>query len=199
MTTDSENNMMNQIFSLHSLGGRRFFLFILLLINFQIIQAVCIRNEAPSSDTLHASTAIVVSEGTIVSGMERIYVSHPKKDKIKKILKRKNTLVSNKRKYKKRQAISQIVKNSNRSTLIFSGNTQSEKSLLAVSDNDKQIIRPNQRTMKFLFFGSENRMPILIHLPDTFLKKNYKNRGVSNLEFFRNFNRPPPFLCMAIA
>ncbi|MCT2561873.1 hypothetical protein [Chryseobacterium herbae] len=191
--------MMNQIFSLHSLGVRRFFLFILLLINFQIMQAVCIHNEAPLSDAPSTSNIIVVSGGTIISGMEQIYVSPPKKEKIEKILKRKNTLVSHKRKYKKRQALSQIVKKNNKSPLIFSKNIQSEKFLLVGSDNNKQIVRPNQQKVKFTLFGSENMIPVPVCLLDIFLKRIYKNRGASHLKLFRNFKRPPPFLCMAIA
>ncbi|SFN43352.1 hypothetical protein SAMN05421594_2791 [Chryseobacterium oleae] len=189
---------MNQIFSLHSLGGRRFFLLILLLINFEVIQAVDNQNQAPSPDSASTSTMIVLSEGTVVSGMEQIYVSQPKEKK-EKIPKRKNTLVSSKRKYKNRKDFSQIVKNINKSQLLFSSNTQSEKFLLTGSDNNTQIVRPNQQTLKFLLFESENRIPVLVCLLDVFLKKIYKNRGFSDLKLVRNFNRPPPFLSIAIA
>lgn len=198
MITDSENNMMKQLFSLHSPGGRRFFLFILLFINFQIIQAVDRQDEAPSPDAASTSTIIVVSEGTVVSGIEQIYVSQPKEKK-EKIPKRKNILVSSKRKYKKRKDFSQIVKNINKSPIVFSNNTQSEKFLLTGSDNNTQIVRPNQQTLKFLIFESENRIPVRVCLLDVFLKKIYKNRGSSDLKPVRYFNRPPPFLSIAIA
>lgn len=194
MLTDSENNMMNQHFSLHSFGGRRFFLLILLLVNLQIVQAVCIHNEAPSSDLSPSSTLLFISEGTIVSGIEQIYVPQPKKEETKKNFKRKNSPESNKRKPKKEQPLSQSVKNSNKTVSIFIRNTPSEKSLLAISDNDKQIVRPNQHTMKFLLFESENKTTVLLHLLDISLKKTHKDQWFSNLRFFRNFNRPPPFL-----
>ncbi|MDH6253414.1 hypothetical protein M2347_003141 [Chryseobacterium sp. H1D6B] len=197
MITDSENNMMNQTFSLHTLGGRRFFLFILLLINFQIIQAVCIHNEAPLSDS--TSTFIVVSEGTIISGMEQVHVSQPKKEKIEKTFKRKNFTASNKRNQKKEKIFPQRVENSPKAVPIFIRNTPSEKSLLAISDHDKQIVSPNQHTLKYLLFGSENKTPVLVHLLDIFLKKTHKDQWFSNLTFFRNFNRPPPFIKRATA
>lgn len=199
MTTDSENNMMNQLFSLHSFGGRRFFLLLLLLANFQIVHGICKPNEASSSDTSPSSTTLFISEGTIVSGMEQVYIPNSKKEKIKKVSKIKSSFVSHKRKFKKEQGFSQSTKNSNRSSFIFSRNTQSEKSLLAGSDNDQQIIRPNQHTKKFFLADSENKMPILSDLLDIFQKKIYKSHWVSHLKFFRNFKRPPPFLHGAIA
>ncbi|UHO39871.1 hypothetical protein H5J24_07485 [Chryseobacterium capnotolerans] len=191
MKTDSENNMMNQLFSLHSFGGRRFFLFVLLLINFQIIQAVCNHGESPSLEAPNISTAIVISEGTIVSGMEQIYVSHPKKEKIKKVFKRKSTFISSKRKQKKEVNLSQPIKNSHKTILIFSRDSQSEKSLLALSENEKQIIRP-QHMMKFLLLKPESKTSVLFHLLDIYLNKIHKNHGFSHLSFSQNFNRPPP-------
>ncbi|MGE8556629.1 MAG: hypothetical protein ACN6OB_22130 [Chryseobacterium jejuense] len=182
--------MMNQHFSLHLFGGRRFLLLILLLLNFQIVQAFCKHNEDPSS----SSTTLFISEGTVVSGREQIYVSNPEKIKAKKPFKRKNVTVSNKRKQKKEQLFSQKVENSHKTASIFIRNTPSEKLLLAISDNDKQVLRPNQHTMKFLLFRSENKTPILVTLLDIFLKKTHKDQWFSNLTFFQNFNRPPPFL-----
>ncbi|MBP2619680.1 hypothetical protein [Chryseobacterium jejuense] len=199
MIADSENNMMNQHFSLHLFGGRRFFLLILLLMNFQIVQAVCQHREVPSSEPSPSSPALFISEGTIVSGMEQIYDPSSKKEKIKKAFKRKNVTASNKRKQKKEKIFSQRVENSPKAVSIFIRNTPSEKSLLAISDHDKQIVRPNQHTMKFLLLGSENKTPVLVHLLDIFLKKTHKDQWFSNLKFFRNFNRPPPFIKIATA
>lgn len=194
MLTDSENNMMNQHFSLHLFGGRRFFLLILLLVNFQIVQAICKQSDVSSSDLSPSSATLFISEGTVVSGIEQIYASPPKREKIKKTFKRKNVTVSNKRKSKKEKIFSQRVENSHKAVSIFIRNTPSEKSLLAISDNDKQIVRPNQHTMKFLLFDAENKTLILVCLLDIFLKKAHKDQWYSNLRFFQNFNRPPPFL-----
>lgn len=194
MLIDSENNMMNQHFSLHLFGGRRFFLLILFLVNFQIVQAVCKHHEIPSSDPSSSSTTLFISEGTLVSGKKQIYVSTPKKEKAKKNYKRKNVTTSKKRNPKKEKLLFQKVENNHKTVSIFIRNTPSEKSLLAISDNDKQIVRPNQHTMKFLLFESENKTPVLVHLLDIFLKKTHKDQWFSNLRFFQNFNRPPPFL-----
>jgi hypothetical protein len=49
------------------------------------------------------STPLFISEGTLVSGMEKISISHPAKEKIKKRLKRKDSLVPGKRKQKKKE------------------------------------------------------------------------------------------------
>ncbi|MDV7695487.1 hypothetical protein N6B72_01020 [Chryseobacterium soli] len=126
--------------------------------------------------------------------MEQVHVSQPKKEKIEKTFKRKNLTASNKRNQKKEKIFSQRVENSPKAVSIFIRNTPSEKSLLAISDHDKQIVSPNQHTMKFLLFGSENKTPALVHLLDIFLKKVHKDQWFSNLKFFRNFNRPPPFI-----
>ncbi|WP_139166114.1 hypothetical protein [Chryseobacterium jejuense] len=186
--------MMNQHFSLHLFGGRRFFLLIFLLVNFQIVQAVCKHNEISSSNSDPSSTALFISEGTVVSGIEQIYASTPKREKIKKNFKRKNFTTSNKRKSKKEKIFSQRVENSHKAVSIFIRNTPSEKSLLAISDNDKQIVRPNQHTMKFFLLGFENKTPALVSLLDIFLKKTHKDQWFSNLIVFQSFNRPPPFL-----
>ncbi|AZA77181.1 hypothetical protein EG347_06525 [Chryseobacterium sp. G0186] len=196
MTTDSENNMMNQLFSLHLFGGRRFFLFILLLVNFQIVQGISRHSEAPSSDSSPSSSTLFISEGTIVSGAERIYISHPKKEKIKKASKRKNVFISSKRKQKKEENLSQSLKNNNKTVLIFSRDTQSEKALLSASNNNKQIVSPHM--MKFILLRSESQSSVLLCLLDIYLKKIHKSDWFSNLRFFQNFNRPPPFLHRAI-
>ncbi|UCA61200.1 hypothetical protein KB553_06625 [Chryseobacterium rhizoplanae] len=192
MKTDSENNMMNQLFSLHSIGGGRFSLLLLLLFNFQMIQAVCRNDETPSSDMATPSTPLFISEGTLVSGIEKISISHPAKEKIKKKLKRKDSLVPGKRKQKKKENISQPVKGHNKTELAFNIDNQSEKSLLAISDSDMQIVRPSQNTMKFLLSWIENKQLTTIHLLDIFLRKDYKSHFLSHLVFFQNFNRPPP-------
>ena len=184
MKTDSENNMMNKLFSLHSFGGKKFFLFILLFINIQIVQA-------GSADTSSSSTALFVSEGTLVSGMDQVHISQPKKEKTKKTFKRKNTFISSKRKQGKEKKISQPVKNSHKTVLIFSRDPQSEGSLLAASENEKQIIRP-QHMMKFLMLKPESKTPVLHHLLDIYLNKSYKSKKLCDLSFSQNFNRPPP-------
>lgn len=191
MKTDSENNMMNQLFSPHSFGGKKFFLLILLFINFQIAQAVCKYDEIPSTEVSSSSTALFISEGTSVSGMEQIHISYPKKEKIKKASKRKNTFISSKRKQGKEKKISKPVKNSNKTVLIFNRDPQSEGSLLAASENGKQIIRP-QHMMKFLMLKPESKTPVLLHLLDIYLNKCYKSKKLSPLSFSQNFNRPPP-------
>lgn len=194
MKTDSENNMMNQLFSLHSIGGGRFFLLLLLFINFQITQAVSRHDDATSSDSSTPSATLFISEGTVISGMEKVYIPQPKKEKARKKAKRKESSISVKGKQKKNENLSQPVRNSNRNVLIFSSNNQSDTSLLSVSDSDKQIVMPNQQTMKFLLPDTENKIPAFIHLLDIFLKKAYHDQSFSNLSLFRNFNRPPPFI-----
>lgn len=196
MLTDSENNMMNQLFSLHSIGERRFFLLVLLLANFQIIQAVCRHDNVPSSDTSPSPTTVFISKGTLVSGIERIYIHQY--EKVKKKSKRKISPAIYKRKHKKEQNLSQGVESSNRTVSIFIRDTTSEKYLLALSDNYKQIVIPSQHTIKFLLLGSENKISVLIHMLDIFQKKIYKNHGFSSLRFCQNFKRPPPFLHTAI-
>ncbi|MCQ9634231.1 hypothetical protein MP477_04600 [Chryseobacterium sp. WG23] len=198
MTTDSENNMMNQLFSLHSIGGGRFFLFILLILNFQIVQAVHKDSEDYSSDAPSSSDILFISEGTVVSGKEQVYIDQPAKEKVKKKYKRKSVSISGKKKQNKEENLSQPVKSSNKTILSFSRDTQSEKSLIAGSDNEKQIIRPSQHIMKFHLLGSENSMILQIYLLDRFLKTIYRNHGLSNVRFLKNFNRPPPLLYMAI-
>lgn len=198
MTTDSENNMMNKLFSLHSIGGGRFFLFILLILNFQIVQAVCKDSEDYSSDAPSSSAILFISEGTIVSGKEQVYIDQPAKEKVKKRYKRKSVSISGKKEENKEESLSQPLKSSNTALLIFSRGTQSEKSLMAGSDNEKQIIRPSQHIMKFLLLGSENNMILQLYLLDRFLKTIYRNHDLSNLRFLKNFNRPPPLLYMAI-
>ncbi|MET3530627.1 hypothetical protein ABID31_001926 [Chryseobacterium flavum] len=181
--------MMNQLFSLHYIGGGRFFLLVLLLINFQIIQAVCRHDESTLSETT-PSTTLFISEGTTISGIEKIYV--PAKEKIKKKPKRKESFKSGKGKQKKKENISQPVKSRSKTVLIFSRDNQSEKSLLAVSDSDRQSVRPSQHTMKFFLFWNENEQPASSHQLKPFLKKAYKKHLLSHLIFFQNFNRPPP-------
>lgn len=186
MLTDSENNMMNKFFSLHSIGGGRFFLLLLLWGSLQMIQAAGRHSEIPSSPLL-------ISEGAIVSGKEQIYVSHHKKEKAK-VSKSKKTPISGKRKGKKAHTLSQNVETTHTTTPIFIQNTTSGQSLLTASDNDRLSIRPNQNTSIFLLPRSENEETILINLPDILLKKNYKSHQLSSLRFFRNFKRPPPSL-----
>lgn len=181
---------MKQLFSLQSFGGRRFFSLILFLVNLQIIQAVCRHDDVPPSDA-SSLPALFISEGTVISGMEKVNISHPIKEKERKKPKRKAVSKSNEKKKKKKENLSQPAKKSNRDLPIFSMDNQSEKSLLSVSDNDKQIVRPNQTT-KFLLLGAENKIPALIYLPDIFLKKKHNGQWSSNPNFFRNFNRPPP-------
>ncbi|MFP3835613.1 hypothetical protein [Chryseobacterium sp. SIMBA_028] len=146
MLTDSENNMMNQLFSLHSIGGRRFFLLILLLAHFQTIQAACRHDHLSSSDSSHSPTTLFISKGTIVSGRERIHVHQS--EKVKKKIKRKVLSAPYERKNKKEQNLSQRIKSSNKTASIFIRNTTSEKYLLALTDNHKQIVMPVNRQQK---------------------------------------------------
>lgn len=194
MLTDSENNMMNQLFSLQSFGGRRFFFVILLLVNLQIVQAACRHSEASLSDTPSSSTALFISKGTFVSGKEQVYIPQPKKEKIKKASKKRNSIVPNTKKYRKEKKSTQSIKGNTKISLVFSRDSQSEKSLLSVSDSGKLIVRPNQHTMKFLVLVPENSTPSLIHLLDVFLKKPHRTHGFSRIVFFGSFKRPPPFL-----
>jgi len=188
---------MNKLFSLHSIGEGRFLLLILLLANYQMMQAVC-RHDALSPDIATPSTVLFISEGTVISGVEKIHVINPAKEEVQKKSKRKNSVISNKRKQKTKDNLSKPVKSSNKAVLIFSINNQNQsgKSLLAVSNSKKQIVIPNQHTIKFLLFEGERKIPIPSYLLDIFLKKVYKNHGFSSLRFFKNFNRPPPSLCM---
>ncbi|WP_414136856.1 hypothetical protein [Chryseobacterium sp. S90] len=178
---------MNKLFSLCSSEGRRFFLLVLLLVNFQMIQAVCKHSDVPSSDV----STLFIADGTLISGIEKVHVHHSAK--VKKKVKKKNSTLSNKRKHKKEQKLSQTVENSNTSISIFIRNTTSEKSLLAASDTDKQIIRPNQHTMKSLLLESKNKGFALGYPLDIFLKKPHTDQWFSNPCLLRNFNRPPPF------
>ncbi|QIY89496.1 hypothetical protein [Chryseobacterium gallinarum] len=185
--------MMNKLFSLQSIGGGRVSLLLLLLVNFQMIQAVCRNDETPSSDMATSSTTLFIAEGTVVSGMENIHIPHLAKEKIKKNPKRKDSSTSNKRLPQKKEKFSQPVKEINKTILFFKRDNQSEKSLLAVSDGNKQIVRPSQHTMKFLLSEVENKMPASIHLLAIFLEKVYQTPELSSLRFFKNFKRPPPF------
>ena len=199
MITDSENNMMNKLFSLHSIGEGRFLLLILLLANFQIMQAVC-RHDALSPDIAIPSAVLFISEGTVISGVEKIYVTPPAKEKVQKKFKRKNSVIPAKRKQKTEENLSKPIKSSHKTGLIFSINNQNQsgKSLLAVSNSEKQIVIPNQHTIKFLLLEGGKKIPIPSYLLNIFLKKVYKNHELSSLRFFKNFNRPPPSLCMTI-
>lgn len=194
MKTDSENNMMNQLFSLHSIGGGRFLLLLLLLVHLQMARAVCRHDDVTSSDGSTPSATLFISEGTVISGMEKIYIPQPKKEKIRKKSKRKGSSISGKAKQKKKENLSQPVKHSNRNVLTFKNDNQSDQSLLSISDSDKQIVIPNQHTMKFLMPDAENKIPALVHLLDIFLKKVYPDQWFSDLNLFRHFNRPPPFI-----
>lgn len=196
MLTDSENNMMNPLFSLQSIGERRFFFLVLLLANFQIIQAVCRHDNIPSSDTSSSPASLFTSKGAIVSGMDQIYVHQS--EKVKRKFKRKISPKPYKRKHKKEQKRSQSDKNNNITVSIFIRNTTSEKYLLALSDNHKKIVIPSQPTIKSFLLGSENKISVLTHLLVIFQKKIYKNHGFSSLRFCQNFKRPPPFLHTAI-
>jgi hypothetical protein len=191
MKTDSENNMMNKLFSLHFFEGGRFFFLLLLFVNFQITQAGCRNNDSASSDTATPSNTLFISEGTVVSGMEKIHVLQPAKEKVKKKAKRKNSLISNKKKQKKKENLSQPVKNGNNTVLTFSRDHQSEKSLLSRSDSDNPIVRP-QHMMKFYVLKPENKISFSLCLQDIYLNKIHKNHWFSALIFFQNFNRPPP-------
>ena len=194
MKTDSENNMMNQLFSLHSIGGGRFLLLLLLLVHLQMAQAVCRYDDTSSSDAATPSAALFISEGTVVSGIEKISVIPTAKEKVKKKHRRKETSISGKAKQKNKENLSQPVKHSNRNVLTFNNDNQSDQSLLSISDSDKQIVMPNQHTMKFLMPDAENKIPALVHLLDIFLKKVYSDQWFSDLNLFRHFNRPPPFI-----
>ncbi len=194
MKTDSENNMMNQLFSLHSIGGGRFLLLLLLLVHLQMAQAVCRYDDTSSSDAATPSAALFISEGTVVSGIEKISVIPTAKEKVKKKHRRKGSSISGKAKQKKKENFSQPVKHSNRNVLTFKNDNQSDQSLLSISDSDKQIVIPNQHTMKFLMPDAENKIPALVHLLDIFLKKVYPDQWFSDLNLFRHFNRPPPFI-----
>lgn len=83
MITDSENNMMNQFFSLQWFGGGRFFF--LLIAIFQMINTICRHSEVPYSDTYSLSITVFITKDS-------------------------------------------------------TGENQSEKSLLAISDGEKQIV-----------------------------------------------------------
>ncbi|WP_153391654.1 hypothetical protein [Chryseobacterium vaccae] len=191
MKTDSENNVMNKLFSLHFFEGGRFFFLLLLFVNFQITQAGCRNNESASSDMATPSNTLFISEGTVVSGMEKIHVLQPAKEKGKKKAKRKNSLISNKKKQKKKENLSQPVENGNNTVLTFSRDHQSEKSLLSVSDSDNPIVRP-QHMMKFYILRPENKILSLLCLKDIYFKNIHKSHWFSALTFFQNFNRPPP-------
>ncbi|WP_284461360.1 hypothetical protein [Chryseobacterium sp.] len=182
--------MMNKLFSLHSIGGGRFFLLILLLINLQIVQAACKHSDVPLSD----ASPLFIADGTVISGVEKVYIHHLTKEKVKRKVKKKNSPLSNKRKYKKEQKLSQTVENSNTNVSIFIGNTTSDKSLLAASDTDKQIIRPTQHMIKFILFGSNYKAFAVGYLLDIFLKRPHTDQWFSNPCLLRNFNRPPPFI-----
>lgn len=190
MKTDSENNMMNKLFSLHFFEGRRFFFLLLLFVNFQITQAGC-RNDDSQSDIATPSNTLFISEGTLVSGMEKIHVFQPAKESLKKKSKRKNSLISNKKKQKKKEKLFQPIKNRKNTVLIFSRDHKSEKYLLSMSDSDNPIVRP-QHMMKFYVLRPENKISFLLCLQDIYLNKIHKNHWFSALIFFQNFNRPPP-------
>lgn len=188
---------MNKFFSLHSIGGGRFFLLILLLGNLQIIQAICKSVDQPLRNMSNPSPALFISDGTMISGMEQVHIFQPKKAKTKKTSKRKNTFISSKKKQEKEKSISSTVKNSNKTLLIFSRDTQSEGSLLIASENKKQIIRP-QHMMKFLLLKPESKTPVLHYLLDIYFNKLYKSYRFSNESLSRNFNRPPPRLTLQL-
>ncbi len=157
-------------------------------------QAVCRYDDISSSDAVTPSAALFISEGTVVSGIEKISVIPTAKEKVKKKHRRKETSLSGKAKQKKKENLSQSVKHSNRNVLTFNNDNQSDQSLLSISDSDKQIVIPNQHTMKFLMPDAENKIPALVHLLDIFLKKVYPDQWFSDLNLFRHFNRPPPFI-----
>jgi hypothetical protein len=90
MITDSENNMMNKIFSLPWIGERRFLLFLLLLVNLQMGQAMG-TEETVSSD-FPEQTTIFILDDAVVSGMEHIYISGSENRNQKRNLKRKPLL-----------------------------------------------------------------------------------------------------------
>ncbi|MGN7863120.1 hypothetical protein [Chryseobacterium sp. 22458] len=191
--------MMNHPFSLHSIVGGRLFLLLFLFVNFQIISAAY-THETTSSELSTPPTSLFISEGTIISGMEKVYVSHVTKDKVRKKSKKKVRFTSNKRKQKKKEIISQPVNNNKRTEIIFRRGDSSEKSsLLAVSDGDMQIVRPDNHTMKFFLPVPADTMPVLICLRDVFLKKFSKSQALSSFRLFQNFNRPPPVLYSTIA
>ncbi|RTZ49373.1 hypothetical protein EJ377_01575 [Chryseobacterium arthrosphaerae] len=63
---------------------------LLLFVNFQITQAVSRHDDATSSDSSTPSATLFISEGTVVSGMEKVYIPQPKKRRQEKKLKEKS-------------------------------------------------------------------------------------------------------------
>ncbi|RTZ46238.1 hypothetical protein EJ377_17580 [Chryseobacterium arthrosphaerae] len=76
---------------------------LLLFVNFQITQAVSRHDDATSSDSSTPSATLFISEGTVVSGMEKVYIPQPKKEKARKKAKRKESSISVKGKQKKKE------------------------------------------------------------------------------------------------
>lgn len=191
MITDSENNMMNKIFSLHWIGEGRFLLFVLLFLNLQMGQAVGRSGETVSSD-FPEQTKIFILDDAVVSGMEQIYVSGSEKEKIEKKSKKKTSVTRNRKKLQKEQPVSSAVHRTNKTVPIFWRHTTSDTSLLESTGITKQLMTPVQYRIKFFLLQPENIILILTYLLSILLIPIYRNYWFSNLHFYRNFNRPPP-------
>lgn len=188
--------MMNKLFSLHLIDGRKFLLLLALFVNLQIMKAACKPIDIPSSDTEIQTTAIFVKEGTVSAGMEQLHIILCEKKKINKKSKKKASAISDKRKFKNKQS-PPSPNNINKLASAFIRSTNGDTSLLAVSDHDQQIFRPIQPTHKFLL-KPENYILILIFLLGIFLNKIYKSHWFSTHRLFPNFNRPPPVWLLRI-
>jgi hypothetical protein len=190
MITDSENNMMNKIFSLPWIGERRFLLFLLLLVNLQMGQAMG-TEETVSSD-FPEQTTIFILDDAVVSGMEHIYISGSEKQKSEKKSKKKTSVTRNRKKLQKEQPVSSAAQHINKTVAIFWRNTASDTSLLESTGIAKQVVAPVQYRIKFFLLQPENDILILTYLLSILLIPIYRNYWFSNLRFYRNFNRPPP-------
>ncbi|MGH1517952.1 hypothetical protein [Chryseobacterium sp. JK1] len=186
--------MMNPVFSFHSFGGRRFLVLILLLINIHIMQAVCRDNEPLSSSIPSSSAQFVISEGTLISGLEQIQIPNQNKEKIKKTFKRRSRPISCKRKHKKEHHPSEGDESGDKVPSIFIGNTPSGTSLLLASHSNQQLIIPSQHTISYLLLWAESPTIVLHYLLDLLLNKTHKDGWHSYLRFFRKLSRPPPFI-----
>lgn len=171
-----------------------FFFWLLLFTNFHPIQAIVKSKEVYAEpDTNDHSTILFISNGTTVSGMNYLHVSHTDVKKNKnRIITTKRPAIVKKRVLKKTKPRLSDVNQKSKTSYGFSSSTKSNPSLYSSGSKIVYAFGTGSFSFKCMVKDDLKTILIIIILLDIFLINFYKSHISLRHYFSKKFQRPPP-------
>ncbi|WP_223605522.1 hypothetical protein [Chryseobacterium sp. OSA05B] len=184
---------MKSIFPAKVKWGRFFFWF-LLFTHFHMIRAIAKPTETyVVPHTSDHSTILFISNGTAVSGMNYLHVSHTDVKKNKnRIITTKRPAIVKKRVLKKTKPRLSDLSQKSKTTYGFSSSTKSNPSLYSSGSKIVYAFGAGSFSFKCMVNEDLKTILIIIILLDIFLINFYKSHISLRHYFSKKFQRPPP-------